>query len=239
MSPSGVQRPATAEPEFVAYFQELFESLQLGLAGDTARRKSEREVELGSVRPGARVASATPSAASAPTPAGPSAGRELVEEALIEEAGLSGFLGPWPPDQRGELLELARDVLSVLRVWGQATARRGIESDFSRQLLDRREVAVRFASARMYAAARRASIEESAIDAVAVPMARRMGEVLFGRSDAVFAAQRGSVDSSSQELRGPASGFGAVRGVAFGLKSDDLRIRAKALVEPETGSGDA
>lgn len=214
------------------YAQELYDALRLR----GTRTLSIAETGRGAMEEVHRLDGLVSSARAS---LGPTAPRPAVAEPAVPSRAASLGLGVldqrWPPHHAAALRELLEDIAAVARLWdpartGGGEARRALDA-----IADRRDHAVRLASARMYESARSAGLGEPAVDAIAAELASYLGLRLYGNADLVFAARCGGLDQSAHELVGPGSASGTVRGAAFGIRSGDRSLRSKALVEAAEG----
>ena len=219
MSPSGAgsSPKGKAVPDIDPGFRALVASLHRAIPPISAAREAKAlDERLGAV--------------SAP-PAQPPA-RQLHDS-------LREFEALWPPVARQRLDLLSDTVGAVCRVWGQSNdlafpeVRRAEAS-----LLERRDAAVRLASALLYSLAREARIGETAIDQVASTVAGELGVTLFKDTSAVFSVPRGSFVEAEHEYVGPRHSGARIRALTFGIRIGG-RVTSKASVEADVASGGA
>lgn len=160
------------------------------------------------------------------------------EAPLQVHDSLEDLADAWPRRGRADLQKLSDVVKATRLLWGPHA---GSASDELRRarasLQERRDSAVRFASAMLYSSARAASVGEDVIDQVAIQVARDLSAELFGDLSSVFAVPRGTLVEAEHELLGRAHPNGRIRALTFGIRAGD-RVASKASVEADVLSGD-
>lgn len=167
-------------------------------------------------------------AASAPRPA--------AQPAPIFDS-LAALEKAWPAGARAGLDRLSDFLRSTCLVWG---SRLDAGSDEARRaqsaIQERRDAAVRLASAQLYSAARGVAISDDVIDQVAGQVAQELSVELFSDLSSVFAVPRGMLVEAEHELVGRSHPNGRIRALTFGIRTRG-RVTSKASVEADVPPG--
>jgi hypothetical protein len=214
-----------ADPAFRAFVQRLHAAVVAASGSPQDPRVARAEAD--------RLPGATAPIAPSPAPArGAAADAQSPLNILLEPLADS-----WPAARRAQLEQLSTLVDSVLALWSKPASGAAEVQRCWAPLLDRRDAAVRYASAMFYAMAREARVSEDAIDLAAHHLAFGFGIECYADGSAVFSVPRGAMEHEAQELVGRGHPSGRIRALTFGFRNQSGRVASKATVEADLSTG--
>jgi hypothetical protein len=154
-------------------------------------------------------------------------------EGPTDRMGMSALAAEWPAESAASLRSLMEEAEAVERIWSRASTMHRSDDGSGEvdRLLNRRNDALRFISARFYVECRAVGLAHDVIDRAAILLARRLERSLCFEGERIITVQSGiRLNERIHEFRESSGHLSSVQPVTFGIEHDGVP-RCQVLVE--------